>query len=66
MVVLIRTIDINTKAIVEFMDITNEVQRLVQSSSVERGVCYIFVPHTTAAVIVNEHADPSVVQDIAA
>ena len=63
---MIHTIDINTKAKVEFVDITNEVQRVVQSSSVERGVCYIFVPHTTAAVIVNEHADPSVVQDIAA
>ena len=48
------------------MDITNEVQRVVKSSSVERGVCYLFVPHTTAAVIVNEHADPGVVQDIAA
>ncbi len=66
MVVLIHTIGINTKATVEFLDITNEVQRVVQSSSVERGVCYIFVPHTTAAVIINEHADPSVVQDIAA
>ena len=61
---MIHTIGINTKATVEFLDITNEVQRVVQSSSVERGVCYIFVPHTTAAVIINEHADPSVVQDI--
>ncbi len=63
---MIHTIGINTKATVEFLDITNEVQRVVQSSSVVRGVCYIFVPHTTAAVIINEHADPSVVQDIAA
>jgi len=65
-VVLIHTIGVNTKATVEFLDITNEIQRVVQSSSVEKGVCYIFVPHTTAAVIINEHADPSVVQDIAA
>ena len=63
---MIHTIGINTKATVEFLDITNEVQRVVQSSTVERGVCHIFVPHTTAAVIINEHADPSVVQDIAA
>ena len=49
---------------VEFLDITKEVQRVVLSSSIENGVCYIFVPHTTAAVIVNEHADPSVIQDI--
>ena len=63
---MIHTIGINTKSRVEFLDITNEVQRVVQLNSVERGVCHIFVPHTTAAVIVNEHADPSVVQDIAA
>ena len=62
---MIHTIGINTKSRVEFLDITNEVQHVVQLNSVERGVCYIFVPHTTAAVIVNEHADPSVVQDIA-
>ena len=63
---MIHTIGINTQSTVEFLDITNEVQRVVKSSSVERGICYLFVPHTTAAVIVNEHADPSVVQDIAA
>ena len=63
---MIQTVGINTKSEVEFLDITDEVQRVVQSSSIKNGVCYIFVPHTTAAVIVNEHADPSVVQDIAA
>jgi len=36
----------------------------VASSGVESGVCYILVPHTTAAVTVNEHDDPSVVEDI--
>lgn len=36
------------------------------SSGIESGVCYILVPHTTAAVTVNEHADPSVVEDIIA
>jgi secondary thiamine-phosphate synthase enzyme len=38
----------------------------VESSGIESGVCYVFVPHTTAGITVNEHADPSVVQDIAA
>ncbi len=50
----------------EFRDITAEVVDAVRSSGVQSGVCYIYVPHTTAAVTVNESADPSVVGDIAA
>jgi len=59
-------ISIRTRSRVEFQDITLEVQDLVASSGIESGVCYIFVPHTTAGITVNEHADPSVVEDIAA
>jgi len=63
---LIHRLSINTRAKVDFQDITEEVQNVVKSSGVENGVCYVLVPHTTAAVTVNEHADPSVVKDIAA
>jgi len=59
-------VDIKTRARVEFQDITLKVRDIVGSSSVQSGVCYIFVPHTTAGVTVNEHADPSVVEDIKA
>jgi secondary thiamine-phosphate synthase enzyme len=38
----------------------------VDSSHIKSGVCHLFVPHTTAAVILNEQADPSVVEDIVA
>ena len=62
---LTHRISIRTEAKVEFRDITREVQNVVDSSGIESGVGYIFVPHTTAAVTVNEHADPSVVEDIA-
>lgn len=55
-----------TKAKVDFQDITSEVQKAVQSSGVVDGVCYIVVPHTTAGITLNEHDDPSVVDDIAA
>jgi len=55
-----------TRAKVDFQDITSEVQKAVHSSGVENGICYIFVPHTTAWMILNEHADPSVVDDIVA
>ena len=57
---------IRTTAKVEFQDITSKVQEMVASSSINSGICHIFVPHTTAAVTVNEHADPSVVDDITA
>jgi secondary thiamine-phosphate synthase enzyme len=53
-----------TKSKVEFQDITAEVQHVVTSSGIEDGICHVFVPHTTAGVTLNEHADPSVVVDI--
>ena len=49
-----------------FKDITADVNRLVKDSGVENGICCIFVPHTTAAVTVNERADPDVVRDVIA
>lgn len=60
-----RKIAIRTTARVHFKDITNEVQEIVAVSGVGEGVCYVFVPHTTAGVTLNEHADPDVARDIA-
>lgn len=59
-------LSIRTRSRVDFEDVTEKVQGVVESSGIESGVCYVFVPHTTAGITVNEHADPSVVQDIAA
>ena len=59
-------INIKTDSRVDFQDITSKVRELVASSGIESGVCYVLVPHTTAGVTVNEHADPCVVEDIAA
>jgi secondary thiamine-phosphate synthase enzyme len=50
----------------ELIDITSEVARVVRASGVQEGGCTVFVPHTTAAVTINENADPSVVRDILA
>jgi len=58
-------LSVRTRSKVEFQNITRAVQEVVDSSRVESGVCYVFVPHTTAAVTLNEQADPSVVEDIA-
>ncbi len=48
----------------ELIDITRLVREAVAQSGVRSGICYIFVPHTTAGVIINEHADPDVARDI--
>ena len=63
---MIHKVDIKTKSRVEFQDITMKVRDTVGASGVKTGVCYLYVPHTTAGITVNEHADPSVVEDIAA
>ncbi|MCL2266375.1 MAG: secondary thiamine-phosphate synthase enzyme YjbQ [Treponema sp.] len=47
-----------------WINITSEVQKAVTSSAVLEGVCVVFVPHTTAAVTVNENADPDVPRDV--
>ncbi len=58
------TINIKTKKDMEFVNITGHVQKIIDESDVENGVCYLYVPHTTAAITINEGADPAVVQDI--
>jgi secondary thiamine-phosphate synthase enzyme len=63
---LINKIGVVTKSRVEFQNITGHVRDVVKSSGVADGICHVFVPHTTAAVTINEQADPSVVEDIIA
>jgi secondary thiamine-phosphate synthase enzyme len=48
----------------EWIDITGEVRKAVAASGVREGICVVFVPHTTAAVTVNENADPDVPRDL--
>ena len=59
-----RTIEVKTQAREELVDITARVREELVSSSVKDGICYVYVPHTTAAVTINESADPSVKEDI--
>jgi secondary thiamine-phosphate synthase enzyme len=57
---------IRTKTVTEFYEITSDIQGIVTATGIKSGICLIFVPHTTAAVTINEHADPDVVEDIIA
>jgi len=50
----------------DLVDITSDVQDRVRWSGVEKGICAIFVPHTTAGLVINENWDPSVRTDILA
>lgn len=49
---------------IEMIDITSQVRDVVKKSGIKDGICVMYVPHTTAAVTINENADPSVKVDI--
>lgn len=55
---------IKTTARSEMIDITARVAAKVRESGIGQGTCHVFVPHTTAAVTINENADPDVPRDI--
>ena len=61
---MIQTFQVRTSKQIEFIGITRSVQEAVKKTGVEEGICFIFIPHTTAGVTINENADPSVSQDI--
>ncbi|KXB08098.1 hypothetical protein AKJ58_00925 [candidate division MSBL1 archaeon SCGC-AAA385D11] len=48
----------------QMIDLTSRVQQVVHESGVEEGTCLIYCPHTTAAITINEGADPAVREDI--
>jgi len=59
-----KKISVRTRARVEFVNVDELVQEAVQAEDVTDGVCYIYVPHTTAGITINENADPAVREDI--
>jgi secondary thiamine-phosphate synthase enzyme len=61
---MIKEISVKTRSRVELTDITHLVEKVVSGSKIKSGLCTVYVPHTTAAVTINENADPSVRSDI--
>ena len=59
-------LDIGTRAHTEMVDISSKIKVIVRESKVNDGFCYLFNPHTTAALTINENADPDVIRDILA
>ena len=58
------TLRVKTGRRTQLVDVTGLVERAVKASGVATGVCYVYIPHTTAGVTINEHADPDVATDL--
>ncbi|PKN51231.1 MAG: hypothetical protein CVU55_13965 [Deltaproteobacteria bacterium HGW-Deltaproteobacteria-13] len=61
-----KEISVQTHSRAEMIDITAAVQKAVREEKIEKGFCLVYTPHTTAAVTINENADPDVPRDILA
>jgi len=59
-----KELNVKTSSRVELIDITHLIQKVVLDNKIKSGLCIVYVPHTTAAVTINENADPSVRHDI--
>jgi secondary thiamine-phosphate synthase enzyme len=60
----LRSLEVQTGSRVEFKDVTAKIEKLIAESAVTNGVCHVFVPHTSAAVLVQENADPALLTDL--
>ncbi len=58
------TLSVKSKTRTQLIDITSQIQNAVRSSGILEGLCMLYVPHTTAAITINESADPFVASDI--
>jgi secondary thiamine-phosphate synthase enzyme len=58
------TLNVSTSESMELIDITQRVRQVVGESGVADGIVVVYVPHTTAGIVINEHADPNVARDI--
>ncbi len=59
-----KVLNVSSTKRTELIDITSAVRKVVRESGVKKGICFVYVPHTTAGVTINEHADPDVARDI--
>jgi secondary thiamine-phosphate synthase enzyme len=59
----VQTLHVKTSRRTEWVDVTLEVNKFVSASGVSSGMCYLFIPHTTAGITINEGYDPEVARD---
>lgn len=58
-----QAVQLETHSRVEFVDITGRLEKMIEASGVVSGTCHVFVPHTTAAILINENDDPALQKD---
>ncbi len=63
---MLREFTVRTSKHRDFVDVTSDVAALVRAAGIDDGICLVYSPHTTAAITVNENADPDVVSDLLA
>ena len=61
---MLKKFSVPTASREQFLDITRQVQEAVREAGLQSGTATVFVPHTTAAMTINENADPSVIHDL--
>jgi secondary thiamine-phosphate synthase enzyme len=61
---MFKSLIVKTSRRIEMIDITKNIEDIIISSNVKKGICCLFVPHTTAGITINENADPTVQLDI--
>ena len=61
---MLKAVNINSSKRIEFIDITDQVAKVVSKSQINSGLACLFVPHTTTGITINEGADPSVIEDM--
>jgi secondary thiamine-phosphate synthase enzyme len=55
---------IQTRQRTDFINLDHHIEQIIQKNSFENGVAYVYVPHTTAGITINENADPDVLSDL--
>jgi secondary thiamine-phosphate synthase enzyme len=58
-------LDIQTRSKVDLIDITDRISEALQGTGIEEGICFLYCPHTTSGIVLNENWDPTVESDIA-
>ncbi|HDQ34943.1 MAG TPA: YjbQ family protein [Chloroflexi bacterium] len=58
-------LEIQTRTKVDLLDVTTEIQRTIMEQNIHEGICFVFCPHTTAGIVLNENWDPDVERDVA-
>jgi len=61
---MLKEFSIRTNRQGEFVKLTGQIQKLLDESGAQEGICHVYVPHTTAGITINEGADPDVVRDM--